>query len=254
MKMTNKPCAYCGCADIPRTKGHVIPENMFPSDMDPRVRWPTVAECLKCKSIWEGADGHFRSIVVLASKFGNPNAEEKWCGPIVRSLDHPSGMKWFREMMGPVDVVETENGPQHRVSPAKGSHESCLWRAESSGAYAHTTGWGQRSRIRKFGQTSTCRNIRSRRHSGSDSKTSTSDRFFASTRTTICGTKTKNITRHGSSRSMNDARFLVLCRHMPAVSVKRRHERGRGRAVSVPGCSSRIITPNGSALRPPPYL
>lgn len=57
------PCAYCGRTDVPRTKGHVLPANMYPDSMR-QVQRITVAECEKCKLLWEDAEPHFRNILL----------------------------------------------------------------------------------------------------------------------------------------------------------------------------------------------
>lgn len=61
--LKHRPCAYCGHTDVPRTKGHVLPANMYPDSM-PAVQRITVAECEKCKMLWEDAEPHFRNILL----------------------------------------------------------------------------------------------------------------------------------------------------------------------------------------------
>ena len=61
--LKHRPCAYCGSTVVPRTKGHVLPANMYPDSM-PGVHRITVAECEKCKLLWEDAEPHFRNILL----------------------------------------------------------------------------------------------------------------------------------------------------------------------------------------------
>jgi hypothetical protein len=62
VKISDKPCAYCGTTEIPCTKGHVIPRNLFPVEIRKDVQLITVPECESCKAIWEDAEPHFRNI------------------------------------------------------------------------------------------------------------------------------------------------------------------------------------------------
>lgn len=61
--LKNQPCAYCGSTNVPRTKGHVLPANLYPDSM-PNVQRITVAECETCKALWEDAEPHFRNILL----------------------------------------------------------------------------------------------------------------------------------------------------------------------------------------------
>jgi hypothetical protein len=116
----HKACAYCGLKDHPREKGHVFPDNIYPSGLDPRVQYRTVPECTECKKIWQDAEAHFRIIIAIA---GDPNAhvQELWDGPISRSFDKSSGPRWVRDVREQLVPVETESGPRHAVYPERDS-------------------------------------------------------------------------------------------------------------------------------------
>lgn len=119
MPFKNKPCAYCGRTDVRREKGHVIPEAMYPSTMDPTVQYRTVPECIVCKQIWQDAEAHFRTVAALCCGVPNADVMEQWDGPITRSFSKPSGKKWvtqLREMLVPVKVDGVD---RHKVYPAE---------------------------------------------------------------------------------------------------------------------------------------
>lgn len=61
--LKHHPCAYCGRSDLPRTKGHVLPANIYPDGI-PKVQRITVSECQSCKILWEDAEPHFRNILL----------------------------------------------------------------------------------------------------------------------------------------------------------------------------------------------
>ena len=61
--LKHRPCAYCGTVKTPRTKGHVIPQALYPVSLS-QARRITVPECTDCKALWEDAEPHFRNIMI----------------------------------------------------------------------------------------------------------------------------------------------------------------------------------------------
>jgi hypothetical protein len=120
MALKNLPCAYCGSTSIPRTKGHVIPDCMYPSATDPKVQRRTVPECTECQKIWQDAENQFRNILVVAGEL-SPPVVEQWEGPIRRSFDLPSGTRWIADLIRQMVPSEssTTGESQLMVYPAR---------------------------------------------------------------------------------------------------------------------------------------
>lgn len=118
MGMKHKPCAYCGRREYPRERGHIIPDCMYPCGGDPKVQRPTVPECSKCKMIWQDAEAHFRTFIVMC---GDPNAQvlALWHGPILRSFTKSSGRRWVQDISEQMVPVETPTGPRHMLFPER---------------------------------------------------------------------------------------------------------------------------------------
>lgn len=62
----NNPCAYCGLKESTRTKGHVIPDSMYPSGTN--IQRLTVPECEDCKDSWKDADDRFRILICMCTE------------------------------------------------------------------------------------------------------------------------------------------------------------------------------------------
>lgn len=77
MPIKNRPCAYCGCTDVPREKGHVLPRFLYPTTTAATVQRITVPECQRCKMLWQDAEEPFANILTVA---GEPNDAviEQW--------------------------------------------------------------------------------------------------------------------------------------------------------------------------------
>jgi hypothetical protein len=91
---------------------------MYPTTGDLRIQRPTVPECVRCKTIWQDAENHFRNILVVA---GDPNGAvwEQWEGPIRRSFQHPSGRRWATDIVEQMVPVTKHDGLRHMVYPAR---------------------------------------------------------------------------------------------------------------------------------------
>lgn len=116
MSMTKRPCAYCGSKDHPRHKGHVISQNLYPSNTPSTIQRRRVTECAECKKLWEDAEAQFRNILTVAGEPNDP-VLELWNGSVARSFDHKSGARWVRDLAQQLVPVETVGGPRYAVYP-----------------------------------------------------------------------------------------------------------------------------------------
>ena len=94
----------------------MIQRSIHPSGCDPTIQRRTVPECSVCKKIWQEAETQFRNIMMVA---GAPNAfvQALWDGPVTRSFDKASGLRWLRDLTAQMVPLETPNGPRHAVYP-----------------------------------------------------------------------------------------------------------------------------------------
>lgn len=115
MPMKNRPCAYCGCTDSPREKGHVLPRFLYPDATPTRLQWITVPECQRCKMLWQDAEEHFRNILTVA---GEPNKAvlEQW-ERVVRDFRSPK--RRLEDLWASLRPVVLEGVERHLVFPAK---------------------------------------------------------------------------------------------------------------------------------------
>jgi hypothetical protein len=113
-----KPCAYCGVRDGTCTGGHVIPDCMYPEEMDHRIQRINVPECPACGATWQDDEAHFRAVILMCGE-ANELASEKWFGPVSRSFDHASGPRWVRDLFELLEPVNTPDGLRYMVYPER---------------------------------------------------------------------------------------------------------------------------------------
>jgi hypothetical protein len=118
MAIKHRPCAYCGTTAFKRERGHIVPRCVYPPSLDPRVQRITVPECSRCKATWQDAETQFRNVMMIA---GEPNSHvrELWEGSVTRSFEKPSGPRWLTDLREQLVLVETEDGPRHKVYPGR---------------------------------------------------------------------------------------------------------------------------------------
>ena len=94
--LKNRPCAYCGTTNLPRTRGHVLPRRLYRDNM-PNAKRITVAECEKCKRLWEDAEPHFRNILLAIWNSDALPADSR-VESMRRSFLEPDGRRRAREL------------------------------------------------------------------------------------------------------------------------------------------------------------
>jgi hypothetical protein len=128
MRIKKQPCAYCATKHFPREVGHVIPDCMYPTNMDPKIQRRTVPECIQCKTIWQDAENQFRNLTVIPSYDKAPPAIEQWRGPIRRSFKKDSGERWFNDIVEQLVPVQTDDGIQVMLFPSEDSRVNLVVR------------------------------------------------------------------------------------------------------------------------------
>jgi hypothetical protein len=115
--LQNRPCAYCGTTSCKRTKGHVIPQSLYPASLL-RARRITVPECIKCKSIWEDAEPHFRNIMI---SIWDPDhlAKDNRYDAMRRSLLKYDGRRRWSDFARSLVSIDTPNSQRDVIYPAE---------------------------------------------------------------------------------------------------------------------------------------
>ena len=114
MALKHQPCAYCGSSKSPRTKGHVIPKNLYPTETNAI----TVPECSDCKAIWEDAEPHFRNIMMA---IWNPEkmVKDNRFTRMQRSFKKCDGTRRLREFIDRIVPAPPPNQGREMLYPAK---------------------------------------------------------------------------------------------------------------------------------------
>lgn len=120
--MKNKPCAFCGSTEKgnPRTKGHVFQKSLYPEIGCEAVHRITVPECGRCSAIWQDAEDHFRSVMVLGAVGLNEHADAQWDGPIRRAhRRQEDGLQRQAELLKWVVERDTAKGKEYVLPVAQ---------------------------------------------------------------------------------------------------------------------------------------
>jgi len=115
--LKKRPCAYCGTVSIPRTKGHVIPQALYPVSL-PQARRITVPECTDCKALWEDAEPHFRNIMIAIWDPDQIVKDNRYLS-MQRSLLQCDGPRRLQDFLDRLVSVDTHTSERQMIYPAK---------------------------------------------------------------------------------------------------------------------------------------
>lgn len=114
MVLKDQPCAYCGSSNSPRTKGHVIPKNLYPAE----TQAITVPECDVCKAIWEDAEPIFRNIMMAIRDPEKVIKDDKH-DRMQRSFNKCDGPRRLKEFLDLIVPAPPPNQGREMLYPAK---------------------------------------------------------------------------------------------------------------------------------------
>jgi hypothetical protein len=119
MRRPKGRCASCGADGVPLSKGHILPDNLYPASVrTSALQLPTLRECLACNGDWSDDEAHFRSVLLLAGEPNDP-VRELWTSKVARSFKELDGRRRVEDLHK-MFVPATHNGEdRYMIYPAR---------------------------------------------------------------------------------------------------------------------------------------